>query len=116
MCKFPIGKVTVITTPSGFSFIKQDGPIDFDYKVHVPAYAQKMKWTTEPPTKPGWYWVRVPQSHASMRGGIFVVSIEIFGGKQHIDWLVDGYEWDPPFEESHITHWLGPLPVPEPPK
>lgn len=52
-------------------------------------------WETEPPTEPGWYWVK-----------------EIINGEvaRSVKW----FTYSP--NDSKITHWLGPLPEPELPE
>lgn len=73
------------------------------------------EWTTEPPTEGGTYWAWVHVENRSGKSYPQVIDIYIHEGEIHIDWPVSGYEWDPNFEVKDITHWLGPLPVPEPP-
>jgi hypothetical protein len=65
------------------------------------------RWTTEPPTQEGWYWALVDRKNptpsivhvvsAFSHGKLF---IEIGREEEPLDWY---------------SHWLGPLPVPEPP-
>jgi len=62
---------------------------------------QGLQWTTEPPKKAGWYWVRRKD------------------GKKRwttIAWYFSNQEDE--FENRLFitTHWLGPLPEPEAPK
>lgn len=59
------------------------------------------KWTTEPPTAEGFYWVRVRNN----RTGETETDMQYLGGEH-------GYTVP---DLSSATHWLGPLPVPEPP-
>lgn len=63
----------------------------------------ELKWTTAPPTVEGWYWVRFSNEQ------IECVTIGIIDGKPiekfYDHWALEG-----------VTHWLGPLPEPEPPK
>lgn len=67
-------------------------------------------WTQELPTQDGWYWVYYPET----RPHVHMVSV--YRG------LVDageGIDDIPPVYAKRrlgITHWLGPLPKPEPPQ
>jgi hypothetical protein len=54
-----------------------------------------LEWTTNPPTQEGWYWVCVEDGHIS--------ATFIHNGA------------DPKLMGDNV-YWLGPLPVPEPPK
>jgi hypothetical protein len=67
-------------------------------------------WTTNPPKQEGFYWVRFADNR------ITVVEVEKWhdGGMRFTEIGSDEVpkvddDWSP-------THWLGPLPVPEPPK
>jgi hypothetical protein len=53
-----------------------------------------LNWTTEPPTAEGWYWVY-------KKGGAPTI-------KEYRGVVVDVYFPD--------TYWLGPIPIPDPPK
>lgn len=71
--------------------------------------AQDLQWTTEPPKQRGLYraidtkgigwWVHVSQE--PYREDVFYVSRFGYGHNVSLD---------------NFTHWLGPLPMPEPPK
>jgi hypothetical protein len=65
------------------------------------------RWTTKTPTQEGWYWVYVYNRIE------LVKFIEHLG----IDWNVyaDDGVLAIPFVVTDISHWLGPLPMPEPP-
>jgi hypothetical protein len=68
------------------------------------------KWATGTPTTEGWYWV------TNKRGEVGLV--EVTSIENGVFWA-GGYDFDHDevggsFDE--ITHWLGPLPIPEPPK
>jgi hypothetical protein len=66
------------------------------------------EWTKEPPTQEGWYWVRGP------RDGFMIV--QYYNKKRVIKALIAGAGGNIHYGELKlITHWLGPLPVPEPP-
>jgi hypothetical protein len=67
-----------------------------------------LKWETTPPTQEGWYWVRGP------RDGFMIV--QYYNKKRVIKALIAGAGGNIHYGELKlITHWLGPLPVPEPP-
>lgn len=63
-------------------------------------------WATEPPKEAGWYWVK------ELKGD------EIIIARLDDDYTVlawgDDYWCD--VDIRQITHWLGPLPMPEPPQ
>ena len=65
-------------------------------------------WTTEPPTEPGWYWVHTTPEDDPINPVTEVVELEgpgaAFTLKEH------------GLSLNTRTHWLGPLPEPEPPK
>lgn len=73
------------------------------------------QWTTEPPTQEGWYWFR---ASGFMQSGMFteLSYVSVMNGVVSFKPLIDGYEWDHEYEVEDVTHWLGPLPVPAPPK
>jgi hypothetical protein len=62
-----------------------------------------IKWTTEPPTEPGLYRA----VHKDKTVGWVMV------GKRH-GWVLK-FGDDGISKKEDFTHWLGPLPVPEPP-
>lgn len=76
------------------------------YNIGVDARAEwkALKWTTETPTIEGWYWAR---TYVGVKEKIFVVEMRQTGI------FITNAEC--PFPTSMFTHWLGPLPVPEPP-
>ncbi len=63
-----------------------------------------MKWTTDKPTEPGWYWVRDGQQ-------IEMVDLELDSGTLVV-YAVD----DDHHTVDEYSHWFGPLPQPEPPQ
>ncbi len=69
------------------------------------------KWTTEPPTAEGWYWAR----RVFTEGNEKQKEIQLYYFNGSI-WLFspDDYEYTP--NSENFTHWLGPLPIPEPPQ
>lgn len=69
--------------------------------------AAQPQWTTEPPTEPGWYWVR--QGHnqpivAWVRELDRKMRVKLFGNAYHND-----------VDEKMFTHWMK-IEAPEPPK
>lgn len=81
-----------------------------DYAVdnNPDSFAGNMKefeWTTTPPTEPGWY--QVP-----FEGGIVFVEVREYINKLVV-WATGD---DSPDEFSDYSHWLGPIPLAEPPK
>ena len=86
-----------------------------EYKIEMREYSGYplgiaiLKWTTEPPTQTGLYraiakdngmayWVELTDL-----GNIGIFSVYYFGNNVM-------------YSVSDFTHWLGPLPVPEPPE
>jgi hypothetical protein len=64
-------------------------------------------WTTTPPTKEGWYWAMLSKEYSILYP---LVLVEFREGTIY----THGNKAPASFES--FTHWLGPLPVPEPPK
>ncbi len=107
-----------ITTPLGFSFVRGRGAINFDYKVHVPAYSREFRWTTEPPTEAGLYfyvhryngkWHQpIEKRFSFFRGELCEETCTDDGGDYEPikDFLLLG-------DDARI---LGPLPIPEAPR
>lgn len=71
-----------------------------------------MQWTTDKPTRPGWYWVYVPRLKT-----VFCMETEIIPACDWIQFVyhVDGYDWESDFEPTDVSHWVGPLELPKPP-
>lgn len=66
-----------------------------------------LDWTTESPTKPGWYWAMYLDTEPWI--------VRVAKDKDGIlKWWEDGVSrsWD----LDTVSYWMGPLPVPEPPK
>lgn len=66
---------------------------------------QRLEWTTEPPTQDGWYWTVEAND-------IFIVEVSKIGSRMIVNYFGT-------LEESRVdefTYWLGPLPIPDPPK
>ena len=69
-----------------------------------------LEWSTTPPTVPGWYWAKLnDESYNNGNEKIQVVLVNKGG-------LVLMVEDDSPNITLAFSHWLGPLPIPEPPK
>lgn len=64
---------------------------------------EEMKWTTEKPTKPGWYWFK------STEGTVRIYEIVWLGGEPTAK--VGGLSC--PFKNLHDRHWAVPIPEPE---
>jgi hypothetical protein len=81
----------------------------FDYSVIGVRDRDKfMYWTTTPPTVEGWYWaLDVLFQHIEP----VYVEWSIPDRKFIVNQMRNGKE----MELSDFSHWLGPLPVPEPP-
>jgi hypothetical protein len=77
------------------------------------AVAEKLvygEWTTEPPTVAGWYWAR------TNKGIPYIVRVGLFGtGVTGTLWVYTTNSTKA-FDFDMVDYWLGPLPVPEPPK
>jgi hypothetical protein len=69
------------------------------------------EWTTTPPTEPGWYWAYILIDEPI----ISMVFIDKDGRVFDPDYESDDIYQMQPVGETIFTHWLGPLPVPEPP-
>lgn len=71
------------------------------------------QWTTTPPTVPGWYWAYDTGPNSE--------DLNPFLQVVHVDYVDDKLVFDAiGLFDSHealdwFTHWLGPLPEPEPP-
>jgi hypothetical protein len=68
---------------------------------------ETFNWTTTPPTEPGWYWAMLSKEYSILYP---LVLVEFREGTIY----THGNEAPASFES--FTHWLGPLPLPEPPK
>jgi hypothetical protein len=74
------------------------------------------EWTTEPPEESGLYWFRASNWKSDDKPVTEQSYISVINGVVSFRPLIDGYEWEHEYEVKDVTHWLGPLPVPEPPK
>lgn len=70
----------------------------------------EFKWTTEQPTRLGYYWA-LNKRHEKMTVGLAIVEVaeHVFMGQVKAMAYVLGQVC----ELSDFSHWLGPLPVPE---
>lgn len=70
----------------------------------------KSEWTTDLPQENGWYWVNANVGPCSVK---FILLVSVIDGLPY--GLADGKT---PSRENieYITHWLGPLPIPENPE
>lgn len=61
----------------------------------------RLRWTTENPTKPGWYWIR----YGYDKPNPLVVHVTESNGIWYRDsWVLD---------QSETVEWAGPIPEPE---
>lgn len=63
------------------------------------------QWTTEPPKQEGQYWCYFPKAHEPL----FCLPILLDANGN--PWVDSDDRW----QLQKVTHWLGPLPAPEPP-
>lgn len=83
--------------------------ISFDIGGGNRAEMFQFQWKTAPPTVDGWYWVS-----ADWRDDAFQVFVDTTHLQSKIIvWVAGSDVWS---EIEEFTHWLGPLPVPAPPK
>jgi hypothetical protein len=85
------------------------------YTTREGRWLEVLEWTTEPPTQVGYYWV---YNKDIGRTWAFMVEVHAVGAENTklANELVarDSFgRRDRPLSE--FTHWLGPLPMPEPP-
>jgi hypothetical protein len=72
-----------------------------DYVCHLDG------WTTDPPTEEGLYFLKlIDPKREEWAGMVQCVFVYLNDGKPYHS-LQNGFS---------VTHWLGPLPIPEPPK
>lgn len=72
-----------------------------------------LQWTTEPPTEEGWYWVKNKYTGAHDIEPVYLVKVTHI--ENQVVWSIEinGGSGE---DFSYFSHWLGPLPVPEPPQ
>lgn len=67
-----------------------------------------MKWTTDKPTQPGWYWIkdgsaaRIVELEIGTFDGVYVAWVWQVGSRAQI-----------PLERFNCGEWAGPIPEPE---
>lgn len=89
--------------------------LDFARREYV-----EMDWTTTPPTVEGWYWVYIEDPKAIENPAVVQVERENqkpddkLGVWHSGNW--DEFESVDEYSSIFSCHWLGPIPVPEPPK
>ena len=73
-----------------------------------------IQWTTEPPTQEGWYWIYVHHDKFPSGPNVDYVQRDRSGylGISNGDYLETFEE----YAAGLKAYWLGPLPIPEPPK
>lgn len=76
------------------------------YKSHT--YTDE-EWTTEPPTETGLYW-------AFNGAEVSPVDVYLDGSNSRLVCFELGDKYDQVQDVNDFSYWLGPLPVPEPPK
>jgi hypothetical protein len=77
---------------------------------------KEFKWTTDPPTEAGVYWIRVREEFEK-EYEIIIADVAIWtNGNVYLNFPVDGFECEDKYDAKFVTHWLGPLPTPEPPQ
>jgi hypothetical protein len=72
------------------------------------------KWTTTPPTQEGWYWAMSVDDDDSPQ--VVIVDKNLGTEKDKHPLIVGAVYVQDEWQLSLFTHWLGPLPVPAPPK
>lgn len=89
-----------MVNPDDYTYI-----VETDYK-SLREY-KTLQWQTEPPTQSGLYWAHlIDKNEPAWAGKEDVIFVAVIDGKAFYA-LKEGLE---------VTHTLGPLPVPEPPK
>ena len=79
----------------------------------TPVYRQAFEWTTEPPTKDGWYWAYCKPGNDIVEDAPEIVTVTFAGELGIIVESAGHDDWSDTFEV--FTHWLGPIPEPEKP-
>lgn len=80
-------------------------PNDVDCKGCPERRSQGLVWTENPPTVPGWYWIR------AKKGGKNVV-FEVVSEGDQLDVDMAGASFS---IEALMVEWSGPIPIPEEP-
>jgi len=73
-----------------------------------------MKWTTELPNKPGWWWARGPAG-TRFTEPMIVRVVEEPGNREGRWWfsMPGGACWPVSYSAMRGTLWAGPIPLPE---
>ena len=79
-----------------------------------------MEWTTEKPAQAGWYWVMAYElcygsPYPGHKPELHCVKVEASRYGISFDIPYDGCEAESTIRPEHVTHWMGPIPQPEPP-
>ena len=70
-----------------------------------------MTWTTQPPTTPGWYWVKEIHTEDGSINSPIVLNVVISPGGDSLGfWLAMTFYL---ISEAGSPKWAGPLPLPE---
>ncbi len=94
-------------------------PDDYTYSIETDYKSlgthKTLQWTTEPPKVEGWYWFR---GHHWLLDNLNteLSYVSVMNGVISFSPLINGPEWDHEYDIRNVTHWLGPLPIPEPPE
>jgi hypothetical protein len=76
-----------------------------------------MKWTTEKPTKPGFYWVRTLDGFRYPSASYIITCVDVAIDPEGNPWLPNPHmtQDEPMISANTTTHWIGPISKPEPP-
>jgi hypothetical protein len=98
-------------------FLKwKDAPEEMRQAHLLKVYSNGRGWTTDPPTEAGVYWIRVREEFEK-EYEIIIADVAIWtNGNVYLNFPVDGFECEDKYDAKFVTHWLGPLPTPEPPQ
>lgn len=87
---------------------KMENLDDYEYNIETDYKGVRhfsiLRWTTEPPTVEGWYWA-LDVYQKGINKIVYVTQGTVFEVGNLIPQKIGNYH-----------HWLGPLPIPEPPK
>jgi hypothetical protein len=86
------------------------GVVDGETQV---ANMRAMMWQTEPPTQEGWYWSYNSNSTLLNEEP---KAVFVYSDKWQHDGALIVYDGGAYRVKNYATHWLGPIPAPEPPK
>lgn len=79
--------------------------------MHEEMASQPLTWTTDKPTKPGWYWWKKSRQQKDGMGRVYFSN----NGKGNLRIALDGKKMRPEINtfSDDETLWYGPLEVPE---